>query len=150
MARIWAGIDAGKTHHHCVVIDKAGRRLLSRRVANDEPALLGLLAQVRDLGEGPMWAIDPADGPAALVIAVLLGAQQDLVYIPGRMVNRASGAYRGEAKTDARDTAVIADQARMRRDLHPRASATRSRWIWPCSPATGPIWWPIARGRSTG
>ncbi len=32
MAAIWAGIDAGKTHHHCVAIDEGGRRLLSRRV----------------------------------------------------------------------------------------------------------------------
>ena len=35
----WAGIDAGKGHHHVVVIDRDGRRLLSRRVANDEPDL---------------------------------------------------------------------------------------------------------------
>ncbi|MFJ5620998.1 transposase [Micromonospora sp. NPDC093243] len=32
-------------------------------------------------------------------------------------VNRIAGAYRGEGKTDAKDAAVIADQARMRRDL---------------------------------
>jgi len=32
-------------------------------------------------------------------------------------VDRARDAYRGEAKTDARDTRVIADQARMRCDL---------------------------------
>lgn len=43
MAAIWAGIDAGKTHHHCVAIDDSGRRLLSGRVANDEPELLELL-----------------------------------------------------------------------------------------------------------
>ncbi|WP_234326422.1 IS110 family transposase [Streptomyces sp. NRRL S-337] len=24
MATIWAGIDAGKTHHHCVAIDENG------------------------------------------------------------------------------------------------------------------------------
>lgn len=39
MAAVWAGIDAGKTQHHCVAIDEGGRRLLSRRVANDEPEL---------------------------------------------------------------------------------------------------------------
>jgi hypothetical protein len=32
-------------------------------------------------------------------------------------VNRASDAYRGESKTDARDARVIVDQARMRPDL---------------------------------
>lgn len=39
MTAIWAGIDAGKTHHHCVVIDDTGKRLLSRRVANEETEL---------------------------------------------------------------------------------------------------------------
>lgn len=34
--QLWAGIDAGKAHHHCVVIDSDGTQLLSRRVANDE------------------------------------------------------------------------------------------------------------------
>ncbi|MFF4551357.1 transposase, partial [Streptomyces sp. NPDC001406] len=42
MAQIWAGTDIGKTHHHCVVLDVEGKRLLSRRVANDEPELLAL------------------------------------------------------------------------------------------------------------
>ncbi|WP_146082281.1 MULTISPECIES: IS110 family transposase [unclassified Rathayibacter] len=27
MPQIWAGIDAGKGHHHCVVIDAAGAKL---------------------------------------------------------------------------------------------------------------------------
>jgi transposase len=40
------------------------------------------------------------------------------------MVNRAAGGYRGEGKTDARDAAVIADQARMRRDLTPLTADT--------------------------
>lgn len=39
------------------------------------------------------------------------------MFLPGVAVNRASAAYRGEGKTDAKDTAVIADQCRMRRDL---------------------------------
>ncbi|HEY7279455.1 MAG TPA: IS110 family transposase [Trebonia sp.] len=118
MARVWAGVDAGKTHHHCVVIDGDGRRLLSRRVANDEPDLLGLIGDVTAIGEAT-WAVDLPDGGAALLIGLLLDAGQELLYIPGRAVNRAAGSYRGEGKTDARDAAVIADQARMRRDLQP-------------------------------
>src|SRR3546814_8780071 len=42
---------------------------------------------------------------------------QRLLYIPGRTVHWASGTYRGDGKTDAKDAAIIADQARMRRDL---------------------------------
>lgn len=120
MPRIWAGVDAGKTHHHCVVIDADGRRLLSRRVANDEPDLLALISDVLDISDGDqaIWAIDLADGGAALMIGLLAGHGRHLLYIPGRTVHRAASGYRGEGKTDAKDAAIIADQARMRRDLH--------------------------------
>jgi transposase len=123
MAAIWAGIDAGKTHHHCVAIDEGGRRLLSRRVTNDEPELLKLLGDVLALGDEVTWGIDLADGGAALAIAILINHGQPVRYISGRAIHRASEGYRGEGKTDAKDAAVIADQARIRRDLHPlRAS----------------------------
>jgi transposase len=113
----WAGIDAGKSHHHIVVIDQDGKRLLSRRVANAEPDLIEIIAAVRALASDIAWAIDLADGPAALLIAMLLGRDQRLVYLPGIAVNRATSGYHGEGKTDAKDAAVIADQARMRNDL---------------------------------
>ncbi|MBD0746649.1 IS110 family transposase [Streptomyces sp. CBMA152] len=119
MAAIWAGIDAGKTHHHCVAIDESGHRLLSRRVANDEPELLELLTDVLALGDEASWGIDLADGGAALAITVLFNHDQTVHYISGRAIHRASESYRGEGKTDAKDAAVIADQVRVRRDLHP-------------------------------
>lgn len=116
---IWAGVDAGKEHHHCVVIDEQGGRLLSRRVANDEAALAALLSQVADLADGGVvtWAVDLNAGGAALLIALLVEASARLLYISGRTVNRATGMYKGEGKTDARDAAIIAEQARIRRDL---------------------------------
>lgn len=46
-----------------------------------------------------------------LLLALLIARGRQVVYVPGRTVNRMSGAYQGESKTDAR---VIADQARMR------------------------------------
>lgn len=117
--KVWAGVDIGKTHHHCVVIDQNGDRLLSRRVANEESELLALLAEVLALSDEATWAVDVADGGAALLIALLINHEQRLVYISGLAVNRAAAGYRGTGKTDARDAAVIADQARMRRDLNP-------------------------------
>lgn len=124
MTAIWAGIDAGKVHHHCVAIDESGQRLLSRCVTNDEPELLELLADVLALGDDVTWGIDLADGGAALAIAILLNHGQLVHYISGRVIHRASESYRGEGKTDAKDAAVIADQVRVRRDLHPYAPAT--------------------------
>jgi transposase len=117
MNRIWAGIDSGKTHHHCLVLNEGGETLLSRRVANDEPELLVLLDAVLALGDQVTWAVDMAGGEPALVLALLVNHEQEVLYIPGRVVNRASDGYRGEGKTDARDALVIADQARIRRDL---------------------------------
>lgn len=118
---LWAGIDAGKSNHYCVVIDAGGKRLLSQRVANDEATLQGLISAVTALADGGelTWAIDLNGGGAALLIALLIAAEQRLLYIPGRTVYHAAGAYRGEGKTDAKDAAVIADQARMRLDLQP-------------------------------
>ena len=118
---LWAGVDAGKSDHYCVVIDADSRRLLSQRVTNDEAALLELITTVTTLADGGevTWAIDLNAGGAALLITLLIAAEQRLLYIPGRTVYHASGSYRGEGKTDAKDAAVIADQARMRRDLQP-------------------------------
>ncbi len=118
---LWAGIDAGKTAHHCVAINSDGQRVLSMRVINDEDALLDLIRAVNELADGGsvQWAIDLNSGGAALLITLLLDRGQELLYIPGRTVHHASGAYRGEGKTDAKDAAIIADQARMRKDLHP-------------------------------
>lgn len=51
MFTIWAGIDIGKEHHHCVALDAQGERRLSQRVGNDEPSLLELIRDVLALAE---------------------------------------------------------------------------------------------------
>lgn len=117
MPRIWAGVDIGKEHHHCVVINPDGERLLSRRVLNDETALLELIGDVLALDTDVLWAVDLNHGGAALLIGLLIGHDQPMAYLTGLAVHRASASYRGESKTDAKDAFVIADQARMRRDL---------------------------------
>ncbi|ROQ98963.1 transposase [Streptomyces sp. 2132.2] len=121
MPEFWAGTDAGKAAHHCTVIDMDGTKVLSRRVPNNEPELLELIGDVLALAEdSPVtWAVDLNVGGGALLIALLTSHGQRLLYIPGRTVHHASRGYRGDGKTDAKDAYVIADQARMRRDLQP-------------------------------
>jgi hypothetical protein len=82
--QLWAGVDAGKSEHHCVVVEVDGARVLSRRVANDEAKLGELIGAVTALADGGevTWAIDLAGGGAALLITVLLAASQRLLYIP--------------------------------------------------------------------
>ena len=122
MPQLWAGIDAGKGHHHCVVIDETGQRLYSQRVPNNEAELLDLIGTITELavGDAVTWAVDLNRGGAALALGLLVAHHQTVLYIPGHAVHHASKAYRGDGKTDAKDAAIIADQARMRRDLQIR------------------------------
>ena len=79
----WIGIDAGKGHHHAVLIDRDGQRLLSRRVINDQPDLVALIDTVQDRVVDPVWAIDLAGGSASLLIALLLQHGQRVVLPTG-------------------------------------------------------------------
>ncbi|WP_444545686.1 IS110 family transposase, partial [Streptomyces sindenensis] len=117
MPEIWAGVDIGKEHHHCVVINADGERLLSRRVLNDETELLHLIGDVLEISTDVLWAVDLNHGGAALLIGLLLSHDQPMAYLTGLAVHRASATYKGEGKTDAKDAFVIADQARVRRDI---------------------------------
>lgn len=88
MPNVWIGIDAGKTAHHCVVIDNEGQRLLSRRINNDENVIKELIDDVTRLADGgkAVWATDLNSGGAALLLALLIAAKQAVFYIPGRVV----------------------------------------------------------------
>lgn len=74
-------------------------------------------------------------GGAALLIALLGNHSQQLFDIPGRIVHRAAATYRGDGKTDAKDARIIADQTRMRTNLHvrPRSGPDQCRPTPDCS-----------------
>lgn len=114
---VWVGIDAGKEAHHAAVIDAEGRQLWSTRVPNDQAAIEALIARAGQTGTEARWAVDLTCAAATLLLALLVAAGQRVVYVPGRTVNRMTGAFAGEGKTDAKDARVIADTARLRRDL---------------------------------
>ncbi len=116
-ARVWAGIDAGKGHHWATVVDETGATLWSQKVDNDESAILTAMGEIPDLADEVRWAVDISGTSSALLLALLAAHDQQAVDVPGRTVNRMSGAYRGEAKTDARDAYVIAETARHRSDF---------------------------------
>ncbi|GAA2012454.1 IS110 family transposase [Nocardiopsis rhodophaea] len=117
--KVWVGIDAGKAHHWATAIDHTGATVWSKTIPNDEPAILDALAEIQPLAEEVVWGIDISGTASALLLALLAAHGQRPLYVPGRTVNRMSGAYRGEAKTDARDAYVIAETVRMRSDFAP-------------------------------
>ena len=116
---LWVGIDAGKTNHHLAVVDALGEVLFSQRVPNDQAAIEEAIAAITASEVRVSWAVDLTSATSALLLALLTAADQDVVYIPGRTVNRMAGAFSGEAKTDAKDAVTIANTARMRRDFLP-------------------------------
>jgi Transposase len=113
----WVGVDIGKRHHWVCTLDADGATLLSVKIANDEAEILALIATVRELAAQTVWAVDIIGAPSALMLALLAQAGQSVRYASGRVVAAMSSAYTGEGKTDAKDAFVIAETARIRRDL---------------------------------
>lgn len=115
--RSWVGVDIGKTHHWVCALDDDGTTVLSVKVMNDEAEILALITAVRELADQAVWAVDIIGAPSALILALLAQADQPVKYASGRVVAAMSSAYTGEGKTDAKDAYVIAETARIRRDL---------------------------------
>lgn len=116
---VWVGIDVGKATHHACVMDPGGKVVFSQKFANDQAAIEQLVARAGQAAGEVRWAIDLTSNAAALLMAVLVATGQQVVYVPGRVVNRMTGVFRGETKSDAKDARVIAETARMRSDLTP-------------------------------
>ncbi|GHH95390.1 hypothetical protein GCM10017779_58470 [Streptomyces capillispiralis] len=99
------------------MVDETGTTLWSKKIDYDETAILVALGEILDLADEVRWSVDISGTASVLLIALLASHSQQAVYVPGRTVNRMAGAYRGEAKTDARDAYVIAETARHRQDF---------------------------------
>jgi len=115
--KAWAGVDVGKTHHWVCAVDADGKTLLSVKIANDEAEIRSVITKVSGLARQQVWAVDIIGAPSALLLALLAQAGQPVRYASGRVVAAMSAAFTGEGKTDTKDAYVIAETARLRRDL---------------------------------
>jgi Transposase len=115
--RMWVGIDVGKTSHHACAVDETGEVVWTQKLVNEQRAIEQVIDRAHQSAERVRWAIDLTSPMALMLITVLLGGKQSVVYVPGRVVNTMTHAFRGEGKTDAKDARVIAETARMRSDL---------------------------------
>jgi hypothetical protein len=146
----WIGIDAGKGHHHAVLIDRDGQRLLSRRVINDQADLVALIDTVQDRVVDPVWAIDLVGGSASLVIALLLQRGQRVVYLPGIAVNRATAGYRGKGKPMPRTPPSSPIRPGCGAICASYTCWMRTSLSFNCCVLIVPIWPPTAPEASTG
>ena len=108
--RSWIGLDVGKGDHHATVLEADGTARFDRPVSNAQAALQRL---IDDAGESAALVIDQPGSIASLAIAVARERGVPVAYVPGLVMRRASELYPGEAKTDRRDSFVIADTARI-------------------------------------
>jgi transposase len=106
----WIGLDVGKADHHATVLNAAGLVVFERPVRNEEAALERLLG---DAGAGAVLVIDQPGSIGTLAVALARRRGVPVAYVPGLVMRRTSQLYPGEAKTDRRDSFVIADTARI-------------------------------------
>lgn len=108
---VFIGIDVGKAAHHAVAIDRTGNKLLDRPLPQDEAKLRALIQKVAGHGQILVVVDQPATiGALPLAVAQDMGVM--VGYLPGLAMRRIADLHPGEAKTDARDAAIIADAAR--------------------------------------
>lgn len=108
---VFIGIDVGKSDHHVVAINRTGKKLLDQPLPQDEAKLRTLISKAA--GHGTVLVV--VDQPATIGALPLAVAQDMGVlvgYLPGLAMRRIADLHPGEAKTDARDAAIIAEAAR--------------------------------------
>jgi transposase len=108
---VFVGLDVGKGEHHAVALDRTGKKLYDRALPNDEHRLRTVLTDLQKYGVVLLIVDQPAT-IGALPVAVAQAAGALVGYLPGLAMRRIADLHPGEAKTDARDAAIIAETAR--------------------------------------
>lgn len=108
---VFVGVDVGKAAHHAVALDAAGEVILDQSLPQDEGRLRELIGGLKRHGR-VLFVVDQPATIGALPLAVARAEKVDVGYLPGLAMRRIADVRAGEAKTDARDAAVIAHAAR--------------------------------------
>ncbi|CSE99173.1 transposase [Shigella sonnei] len=109
--QVFIGVDVGKDTHHAVAINRSGKRLFDKALPNDENKLRSLISDLKQHGQ-ILLVVDQPATIGALPVAVARSEGVLVGYLPGLAMRRIADLHAGEAKTDARDAAIIAEAAR--------------------------------------
>ncbi|WP_038782243.1 IS110 family transposase [Burkholderia pseudomallei] len=104
-------VDVGKGRHHAVALRRNGKRLYNKALPNDEVKLRALIAELKT-HRRLLFVVDQPSTIGALPVAVARAKGVLVAYLPGLAMRRIADLHAGEAKTDARDAAIIAEAAR--------------------------------------
>lgn len=108
---IFLGVDVGKGEHHAVALDRAGHKLYDKVLPNDEAKMRAVIDKLTAHGT-VLFVVDQPATIGALPVAVAQACGVTVGYLPGLAMRRIADLHPGEAKTDARDAAIIAEAAR--------------------------------------
>src|SRR6478735_3364398 len=100
----------GKKDHHAVALDASGKVLFDRSLPQDEQHLRQLITGLKVHGT-VLFVVDQPATIGALPLAVARDEGVPIGYLPGLAMRRIADLHAGEAKTDARDAAIIAQAA---------------------------------------
>ncbi|MEV4342831.1 IS110 family transposase [Streptomyces sp. NPDC049590] len=109
---VFLGLDVGKQTHHGHGLTPAGKTVFDKPLPNSEPKLRAVFDKLRTKFGAVLVVVDQPASIGALPLAVAREAGCQVAYLPGLAMRRIADLYPGEAKTDAKDAAVIADAAR--------------------------------------
>jgi len=149
---VFIGLDVGKSGHHAVALDRAGKKLFDKALPNDEARLREFLDSLSGHGK-ILLVVDQPATIGALPVAVAQAAGAAVGYLPGLAMRRIADLHPDQAKTDARDAAIIAEAARSMPIHCGRLPWTRP---WPnsagsaASTTTSPARSPLSRTGSAG
>ena len=107
--QVFIGVDVGKDTHHAVAINRSGKRLFDKALPNDENKLRSLISDLKQHGQ-ILLVVDQPATIGALPVAVARSEGVLVGYLPGLAMRRIADLHAGEAKTDARDAAIIDEQ----------------------------------------
>ncbi|MEU3856285.1 IS110 family transposase, partial [Streptomyces sp. NPDC028722] len=109
---VFLGLDVGKNNHHGHGLTPAGKKVFDKALPNGEPQLRAVFDKLKAKFGTVLVVVDQPASIGALPLTVARDAGCQVAYLPGLAMRRIADLYPGEAKTDARDAAVIADAAR--------------------------------------
>jgi transposase len=109
---VFLGLDVGKSAHHGHGLTPAGKKVFDKQLPNSEPKLRAVFDKLTTKFGTVLVVVDQPASIGALPLTVARDAGCKVAYLPGLAMRRIADLYPGEAKTDAKDAAVIADAAR--------------------------------------
>ncbi|MEU5607610.1 IS110 family transposase, partial [Streptomyces sparsogenes] len=109
---VFLGLDVGKSAHHGHGLTPAGKKVFDKQLPNSEPKLRAVFDKLAAKFGTVLVIVDQPASIGALPLTVARDANCKVAYLPGLAMRRIADLYPGEAKTDAKDAAVIADAAR--------------------------------------